>query len=352
MDQEKSTSTRSRRWSYLAISIVILLLLVPVVTMFGPFSSDVPSPETAEPPQRALGDVPSPETAEPSQRAVTTPQPAEPAEVIEPTREAPLSWEAPHLDDPITIAVDESNRELQLDPNQDYRIVMPSRPLAAPGGLVIDGGQDNVLVGGHISIPWAGPSPDLSVQQNFIAHINERRGLFISNATGTVHIEGLLIDGEDLTEGIQIRAPEATVQLQNIRIDYVRARDQQDFTDNHPDLIQPWGGVQNLRIDKFTGVTDYQGIQLESAMAEIGGVTIKRTNIRAMPTARYLMWKGGNDYPLEVQNVWVEPAPGRTWQTTSWPHDSAAWENLRRGVPPGGDFVPSDAVGVDYRDGS
>ena len=47
----------------------------------------------------------------------------------------------------------------------------------------------------------------------------DRWTLYLRDQTGTVHIEGLLIYGSDLSEGIQINAPQATVQIVNVRVE-------------------------------------------------------------------------------------------------------------------------------------
>jgi hypothetical protein len=144
-------------------------------------------------------------------------------------------------------------------------------PIEEVGGIVISGGRNVVLIGGHITIPWAGPE----------ASAADRRGLFLRWQTGTVHVEGLLIDNEggDLSEGIQINAPRARVQLVNLRVEGVHARDPVDFTDNHPDLVQPWGGAGELRIWGFTGSSAYQGIFLKADQNELGRVILDRVNL-------------------------------------------------------------------------
>lgn len=93
------------------------------------------------------------------------------------------------------------------------------------------GGRNIVIIGGEIVIPWQGENPD----------IPSRTMLKLKASTGIVHIEGLLGRGDDISEGIQIAAPDAIVQIQNVRIEGIHARDQVEFTDNHPDIIQTWG---------------------------------------------------------------------------------------------------------------
>ena len=235
-----------------------------------------------------------------------------------------------------------SGRELRLDRRRDYRIVL-TRPLSGVGGLSIVGGRNVALVGGHITVTAPrGASGD------------DRRALALRDQTGTVHVEGLLIDnaGGDLAEGIQIAAPAATVQLQNVRVEGVHARDETGFSDTHPDLVQVWGGVEQLRVHNFTGVTRYQGFFLKPDRNRIGRVLLSNVNVRGEGPARYLLWKRcrqgyphpceGPDFPVGVRNVWVDPAPGRELRLTLKPEPPADdWRAISEGVPPFGDFVPA-----------
>ncbi len=160
-----------------------------------------------------------------------------------------LRWQRPALHDPRTVRVGARGGELWLKPGRDYRVKLTA--VRALGGLVIHGGRNVVLVGGRITIPYAGTDPTPQ----------ERRALYLDGQTGVVHLEGLLVDdsGGDLSEGIQIAAPRAVVQIQNVRVEGIHARDPVSFSDNHPDLIQPGGGVRELRVHRFTGTTAGQG---------------------------------------------------------------------------------------------
>lgn len=265
----------------------------------------------------------------------------------------PLAWAPPVLTNPITIHVGVTGGIGRLDTSRDYVLVMPQVPRRE--GLVIDGGRNVVLIGGEISIPHQGTNPS----------INQRRALHIANATGTVHVEGLLMHGDDISEGVQTRAPDAIVQLQNLAILNVHARDQVRFTDNHPDVIQTWGSVRELRVDRLTGETDYQGLFFKADYnGPHGPVHLRNVNMRALPTARYLFWTSnqGGGYPtMTLDEVWVAPAAGRTFSRSVWPESgsvvtggTASWPNLpitgvvRHGLPPGGDFVPAERVGIGY----
>jgi hypothetical protein len=281
------------------------------------------------------------------------------SEVVESLPAVPtLSWAPPELHEPTTITIGTVGSIPALDRKRDYILVMPATPRSE--GVVINGGRNVVLVGGEIVIGHQGAKPT----------INARRGLYIANSTGVVHVEGLLIHGEDLSEGIQINAPKAIVQLQNVAVRNVHARDQMGFTDNHPDVIQTWGGVRELRVDGFTGETDYQGIFFKADHnGPHGAVHLRRVNMRAMPTTRYQVWmddRGGRYPAVTFDDVWVEPRPGGRFEKTIWPDidhprhapvfegGAASWPSLQvegsvhEGVPPGGDFVPVTSVGVGY----
>ncbi len=264
----------------------------------------------------------------------------------EPVRDSDwgLRWPAPRLVKPKVIEVGSRGGELRLEAGRDYRVVL-REPGRAVGGLSIVGGRNVVLVGGHITIPPAGPR----------AGVAERRGLLIAGQTGTVHVEGLLIDnrGGDLSEGIHIAAPEAVVQVQNTRVADLHARDEKGFSDNHPDVIQTWGGVRELRVHRFTGTTAYQGLFLRGDRGPVGRVALSKVNVIGFPTARYLLWKrcrdpypalcAGPDFPLQVSDVWVRPAKGRTFRLSLKPEPpDEAWRTVEEGIPPGGDFVTAE----------
>lgn len=251
---------------------------------------------------------------------------------------APL-WDPPALTTPLTLNVPTSGGTFKLNAGQDYLVVMPTAPVTK--ALKLTGGRNVVLVGGEMNIGWQGDAAPASM----------RRALLLDGQTGTAHIEGLLLGGSDLSEGIQINAPQAVVQLVNVRVEGIRARDQVNFTDNHPDLVQAWGGVKELRVDGLTGRTDYQGIFLKPDYNGIGSVSLRRVNVRSDATARYLYWKDRNgfaDFPVHVDDVWGEPASGRSFTKTLWPEGSDAWAAVKQGVPAAGDFVPAGMVGIGY----
>jgi hypothetical protein len=262
--------------------------------------------------------------------------------------------------------------------NVDYVI---STPYRLDGAVHLRGGRNVVWIGGHIHIPYQGAGP--------VAPAN-RRGLVISDiddgggdpvrygyspAGRIVHVEGLLIDGPDLAEGINTNAPKAVIQLQNIRVQDVHFRNSDDrdgtngWAANHPDVLQTWGSQKELRVDGLTGTSAYQGLYLQEDSVDRvrGAMYMRRVNIRAYQQPgddgqayaghRMLNWVGasiGTLY-LDTGTVWVghhsasgwnqaSPNPSGTtsfWRTRYW---SAASSTHVAEPPPGG-AVFTDALG-------
>jgi hypothetical protein len=264
-----------------------------------------------------------------------------------------LRWAPPALDHPTTISAadadtgSDSDHVLNLDPGRDYRVQMPSGPLTGKGGLTIQGGRNVVLIGGEIDVPpQPGPSPSPE----------SRRGLYLSGQTGTVHVEGLLIRGSGLSEGIDLSEPDAAaVQIENVRVENVHARDERNFSDNHPDVIQTWAGPAELRVDRLTGSTDYQGLFL--APNQYGSqppprqVAISHVDLTGTRTPErcgcYLLWQSGS-FPIQTSDLYLTPHPGDRLSGTQWP-SPAPWGEAISGSPPDGPFVPSGRAGSSYR---
>jgi hypothetical protein len=249
---------------------------------------------------------------------------------------ARLRWQPPALTEPEYVRVSESRRSLQLDPQRDYVVEMPSKPVTGAGGVVIAGGHNVKLVGGEIDVSSGGRGP-------------VSRGLFLKGQTGVVHVEGLLIRGSDLGEGIDLdQRLGATVQLQNIRVEYTHARDERTFRDTHPDLIQSWAGPRELRVDGFTGCTGYQGFFLHPTQfgSRMERAELSRINITGTRRSGYLLWQA-TPFPVVLRDVWMRPNPAKG-ANVLWPN-SRAWPGTRIGTPRRGDFVPAGAAGTGYR---
>jgi hypothetical protein len=230
----------------------------------------------------------------------------------------------------------------------------------AVGPIVIRNCRNAVLIGGQITVL---PS----------AKVNgvDQRAIYVKDCTGTVHIEGVAINGAvagSQSDAIAVSAPQAAVQVQNVRADGMRGA----HSGNHADIFQPWGGVREFRIDRLTGSTNYQGFQIGQNLGPIGGGTIRNANIGSSgvtPIDRggQFIWMECNGYPLALEEVYVAGRDGYGFGNSIWPSQKdahcpavirdgvAAWPaytslsgTVRDGRPASGDFVPAGSVGVGY----
>ncbi|WP_027005105.1 hypothetical protein [Conexibacter woesei] len=258
-----------------------------------------------------------------------------------------LTWAPPRLVNPITINVTTTNRSLRLDAGKDYIVSMPAGALTGGYGVVINGGHNVVLIGGEIDIPWQGDPPP----------VNSRRGLYLQNQTGTVHVEGLWIHGADLSEGIDLdERLGATVQIQDVRIDGVHARDEAGFTDNHPDLIQTWAGPNVLRVDHLSGSSDYQGFffapmqygTVVPSQFDLRNIDISASYRNGLPFAGVLLWQS-TTFPMSVSNLYLVPDHRKGMWSSQWPTPAAWGPGVIQGTPSGGSYATSATVGTAYR---
>ena len=180
-------------------------------------------------------------------------------------------------------------------------------------------------------------------------------------------------------DAIVIAAPDAIVQIENVRIDGVHGH-QQTW---HADVIQPWGGARALLIDRLTASTSYQGIQLTDLKAPIGSLSISRTNIKGIGSqvwtsgalggnGGFLFWAQCNlTARVQFDQFYLQPRPERGPRlaayppanestkcpsklsdgatTITFPHLPTIRGSIRLSAPPQGDFVPSGTVGIGYR---
>jgi hypothetical protein len=221
-----------------------------------------------------------------------------------------LRWSPPELRNPTTILLPDSATTTNLDtwggisdPNRDYIIQLPDN--IKSGNTTIIGGRNVHIIGGQITIP-PDPGPyDL-----------DRRALYIKNNNGTVHIEGLHITStnDEYFDAISISSPHSIVQIQNIRIDGVRG-EQNGY---HGDLLQPFGGVKELRVYKLTGTTNYQGFFLPVEKSKIEKAYLERIDIQYTnePPAEggYLLFLDmfcEQIYDIVLEDFYILPAENR-----------------------------------------
>jgi len=274
--------------------------------------------------------------------AVGTTSSAATASGTAPSTTSPLSWVPPTLTNPTTVVVSASKRNLKLDDTKDYVVEMPATALKGLHGLQIHGGHNVVLVGGQVELPV----------EAITSSTHAGRGLYIHGQTGTVHVEGLHLTGPGLEDGINIDAPKAVVQLQNIRVDLAHG----SYSAHHADVLQVWNGPKELRIDGLTGYTEYQGFFLlptQYGAAQPQRFDIRRTDLHGTPNSAYMMWRDSLAWPLKVTDVYVAPKNPLNRDSFLWPkgagQGTAAWPSVTVGSPAAGEFVPASKVGLSYR---
>jgi hypothetical protein len=276
-----------------------------------------------------------------------------------------LRWPPPTLSNPERIELSQGYTHTTLALDQDATIQLPAGKKL--GGVTIEGGNDIVIIGGEIDVPAS--SSDAGSGNRY------RTGLYVKGATGTVHVEGIRFGGSRGAEwdAVDIASPSATVQLENIRVDHVRG----SFAGLHGDVVQPWGGVRSLRIDRMTASSNYQGLMIPADLGPIREADLSHVDLhgldRRVEKGGHLLWltsgaSGCAAYPVRLKQVYVEPRSdlslgGSVWPerrrpagcaarvtagTASWPRLPSVEGVVRSGSPAGGPYVPFGTAGGDY----
>ena len=286
-----------------------------------------------------------------------------------------LRYPPPPLEHPTTINLGTGITYNRLADGQDYIVKMPAAKKV--GSTTLDGGRNIVIIGGYVTLPVLMKAPG----QPDVSNGAISRGIYIKNNHGVVHIEGVLVDasGGGMADGIVIASTNSIVQIENVRVDGVFGFNNQF----HADVVQPYGGVKDLRIDKLTGYSAYQGLTIGQDRGPIGSVEISRANLVCIHpqingsgnNGGYMLWftshEGGADttYPLILDEIYIQPRAGRMLGNSVWPPagfascpaviaadgSAATWPAIpkvkgcvKKGMPPHGDFVPAGIAGLQY----
>ncbi len=183
-----------------------------------------------------------------------------------------------------------------------------------------------------------------------------------------VYIVGCRLTGYTLTQGIRISAPSAHVHIGDVRVDLVRFGncDHRDgtnnYTKNHPDLIQPYGGAKSIEIDGFSGYSGYQGITLKvDNVSEAPEVTMRRVCVSGFEFEGIDTYKYAGHYMLYLLpgnhgapaphvtvldgSVYVEVHPNSGWAGRSKFRRVRYWDGTQYVSDPVlGTAVPEEAI--------
>jgi hypothetical protein len=285
-----------------------------------------------------------------------------------------LMWPGPSLRTPVVLHARQGGNHFYLSTTRDYIIVVPRPRLL--GTLWIEGGHNVVVIGGHITVPSSANQLDNGADDT-------DTGIYVEGATGTVHLEGLLVDAMPyvMFDAIDINAPLATVQIERVRVNGLYGS---DLTE-HADAVQPWGGVRRLEIDELSVAGDYQGLTTGPGLRPVGDEEIDNVDLtleRVPAPLRAISVGGGHMVWLtraadscESGHVWLsnvyvsDQIPREVLRAdTIWPArysalpcraritaGRATWPRLpvsgfvTLSAPPDGSFVPTRLVGANYR---
>jgi hypothetical protein len=215
----------------------------------------------------------------------------------------------PMAADAETIQLTTGAQNLSLDLNKDYYLIPPKVPKVGP--TIINGGRNVIMRGGHFKTTPTG---------------QKTRVLYIVNGTGTVHLEGLLISCEP---GVQFDAIAINKELGNVAIQRANLCSYGTRAIYHGDVVQVWGGVKKLWMDRFTIRFGYQGLQLPATEGPWGYGWFSNGDLTGFGAdAAFGIWAvRGATTCLEPQhsswtNVWID-GPQRpnklVWPWTEMP---------------------------------
>jgi hypothetical protein len=200
-----------------------------------------------------------------------------------------LTWAPPALVNPTTVVIADAGQACPsvtspsqnpsqpwicyLDSTKDYMIKLGHR--TDVGGLVLWGGHNVTLIGGHITVP----------ERTCCDRSDEwkSRGLTLGKQTGLGHVEGVLIS--DAGDSIIIQSQDAIYQIENVRIEnqhYYR----DDPNLGHADVISTFDGPKDVRVDRLTGDSDFTGLSWfrpVSTAVYPAKVTLKNVNLIGNP---------------------------------------------------------------------
>lgn len=345
-----------------------------------------------------------------------------------------LRWAPPVLTSPTTVAIPVGGQNIWLDNSKDYILQYPTSQVQSQVKVV--GGRNIVIMGGYgtmsgtqlsgclqfydnfiytdgaittgttltsnqaaFTVSWVGrgvTGPGIPAGTTISAYVSPTQVTLSqasTNASGitftvwgmgtaslidgrTIHIEGVLIDasGGLSHDGMDFSCPSAYVQIQNCRVTGIQGQHAQV----HADCIQTYGGWKELRIDHFTGTTDYQGLFIPHSFNAEGPIKISNLDMsywRVNPynPVTYLLWmdqQAQAGYSVELgPNVYISNNRGQNVAADSvWPTSSTTpsstesngritfpnvpWitGSVIEGPPPGGEatMVPLANVGIGY----
>ncbi len=255
------------------------------------------------------------------------------------------AWEAPTLVDPLVLVPGSGDRIMRAPADRDVLIRWPETDLDVVGGFELHGGRNVVSTGGTVRFSERHfPAGADQAVRNRCLHIT---GHPQAQKPRTVHVEGLHCAGPYVWEGINVDSKgergNLTVQLRDITIDRVNVELTGGIGKHYGgDALQVWNGPHRLRVDGFDARNlEYQGLFLQpNAFGDgpLGRWELDDVYLQgASSGSGYLMWLAGERtgvgaITIDVDDVWVEPSPGRSAERTLYDYEDD-WQDVRIGTP-------------------
>jgi len=133
----------------------------------------------------------------------------------------------------------------------DTHVTMPKQRQA---GWKVNGGRNVIVDGGTTILPDPGDWT--------LADLYKRRASAINGTTGIAYVAGQWAKGAGLSEGLQVNIP-GEFRGAHLRMDWCHVKDNVNYTDNHPDLVQIIRADGGVTLDGGAGVTDMQGVMIK-----------------------------------------------------------------------------------------
>lgn len=287
----------------------------PVAT---PTSSPSPTDLPTVTPSPSLTGSPTTSPIGPGPSVTPTPAPSTPSGSI-----GTLAFKPPTLTAPTTITPTDEQGKITLAAGRDYVIKLPTdRPWKNARGLWVEGGRNVVVIGGQVDVGagyFAGGTGP-GVQANGYV----RRAAYFLSQTGTIHLEGVRFTSSTgaLSEGINISAALARVQVQNVAIGTPLVGEK---AANHADCLQSWNGPVSLRVDGFSCTTGYQGMFLNphdtsSASVVANDWELRNVEIVGTAAAKYILWVTAPPASVKTTNVYTSGGLGNWDAANDWPN--------------------------------
>jgi hypothetical protein len=276
-----------------------------------------------------------------------------------------LTWVPPVLTNPVTYRVSGTPTAITAAAGQDS-VVRFSGPVNKR--LILQGGRNWVIVGGEINIDRAWEKSD------------DRNAILVKGATGVVHIEGVFMHGAYINDGIKACSPDAVLQIENNRIvDLLGTQ-----AGYHADVIQPYCGFRELRVDGLTGYSQFQGQMFKADWGKWQTTILRRVNLVGIaPQDGYPINvvtgccnHDNNSYvtgPISLSDVYISPnvshhsgtlsgnicpaatflfstdrVTGREYAEHRTDVGPQITGRIWKGRPTWGDYVPDGVAGVGY----